>query len=131
MCSSSNEEGGYKNAKIVAQKFYTKIENIWCPPLGVSVVFNRAGFQHLVRRGRIQRPKSEQKRRFALLVYVRDIISDQYAHISYEKKFIGNTTAEFWIFNQRAVGVLITVVLRRIGNGNVHFFSVYQNKNPS
>ena len=131
MESLSIEGRGYKKIEKETREFYASIDRIWCSRLSAFIIFNRAGFQHLVRRGRVQRPKSEQKRRFVLLLYVGEIISDSEANISYKRKTLECSGAEFWIFKKNINEILITVVLRRIGDGNIHFFSIYQNKNPS
>jgi hypothetical protein len=131
MENSSIEKGGYQNTKKEAREYYAKINRVWCLRLASFVIFDRAGFQHLIRRGKIPRPKSEQKRRFALLPRAVEMLNNPDAHIFYKKKVFENGEAEFWIFKQTVNKTMISVVLRRIGNGNIHFFSVYQNKNPS
>ena len=45
--------------------------------------------------------------------------------IFYERKIFENGEAEFWIFKHAINKIMVTVVLRRIGSGSIHFFSVY------
>jgi hypothetical protein len=76
----------YEEAKKKAKEFYGTIGRVWCPVLGDYVLFTRDGFQHLVRRKAIQRPKSEQKRRFSLLTYAEAIVRNPVAKIMYKEK---------------------------------------------
>lgn len=62
--------------------------------------------------------------------YVRDILDDPFVEIEYKKKVVGCAEAEFWILKKTIEKISVTVVLRRIGNGSIHFFSIYQNKKP-
>jgi hypothetical protein len=122
---NSDDKGNYGEAKRKAKEFYRKIGRIWCPALYDYVSFTRAGFQHLIRRKKIQRPKSEQERRFSFLFYAETVVQNPKAIISYKKKSIGYTQAELWIFKQKINDVFITLVARRIGKGKIHFFSIY------
>jgi hypothetical protein len=119
------KENNYEKAKRDAKEFYSRIGQISCPGAGIKIIFNRAGFQHLIRKGKIQRSKSEQIWRFSLLIYARLIIESYDAEITHKTKVLGNTEADFWIFKQRRDEIPVTVVVRRIGNGKAHFFSIY------
>ena len=66
----------YKETKQNAKEFYTSIGMVWCPALKDRVVFNRLGFQHLIRPKNIERPRREQRKRFALLPIARNIIEN-------------------------------------------------------
>jgi hypothetical protein len=125
MENSTIEENKYDKAKRDARIFYLRIGNVWCPQIGIEVVFNRAGFQHLIRKGKIQRSKAEQIGRFSILKYAPIIIGNHNAQVTYKTKDLGNTVAGFWIFKQKLGMAPITVVVRRIGNGGTHFFSIY------
>ena len=73
---------GYEKAKQQAKQIYSKIGRIKCPALGDEyVLFTSAGFDHLLRKGRIPRTRNEQKRRFTLLPYVEKIIKNPTAKI--------------------------------------------------
>ena len=50
-----------------AKFIYSKIDRTWCPALNDYVEFNSRGFRHLIRKGRLLRSDSEQKRRFVLI----------------------------------------------------------------
>jgi hypothetical protein len=69
-------EESYEEAKRKAKEFYEKIGSIWCPALNEYVIFNRAGLRHLMQKGPAFRPKSEQKRRFALISHAKRVIEN-------------------------------------------------------
>lgn len=129
---------GYKRSKSKAKRIYSKIGNVACPAFGGELVaFTSAGFNHLVRKGRVPRTRNEQKRRFTLIPHVAKIISDPRAHIVYrqeETKVITNqhgqkiatkSVADFWTFAKLVGGRRIKVVIRQLRpNGKKHFFSV-------
>jgi hypothetical protein len=120
----------YEEAKRKAKELYGNINQVWSPAIGGYVIFNQAGFKHLVRRSGVQRPKSEQKRRFVLLFYIEEILTDHTATFVHETKDIEGAMTELWIFSKSIDIMLITVVVRRIGSGKIHFFSIYaKNKN--
>lgn len=129
---------GYEKSKHKAKTIYAKIGRVPCPALGDEpVAFTSAGFNHLVRKGRIPRPRNEQKRRFALIPYVEKIIRNPKATIQYERretremvnrhgdKITIQSVADFWTFAERINGCEIKVVIREIvGKVGKHFLSV-------
>lgn len=98
--------------------------------------FTSAGFNHLLRKGRIPRTRNEQKRRFTLLPYVEQIIKNPTAKIVYKKieikekanrhgeKVLIESTAHFWTFIEKVDDCIIKVVIRQLEKKNSHFFSV-------
>lgn len=133
---------GYEKSKHKAKIIYAKIGRIPCPALGDELVaFTSAGFNHLVRKGRIPRPKNEQKRRFALIPHIEKIIKNPKATIQYERRETRNvvnrhgdkitiqSVADFWTFAERVNGCEIKVVIREIvGKVGKHFLSVMGDK---
>jgi len=131
---------GYRKSKEKAKRIYSKIGHIKSPALGDELVaFASAGFNHLVRKGRIPRTKSEQKRRFALIPYVEKIIKNPKAKILYERretKVIRNkhgdkelvqSVASFWTFVEKVDDRIIKVVVRQLDTGAPrHFLSVME-----
>jgi len=53
----------YKQVEQKAKDIYGTIKHIWCPPLNADIFFTREGFDHLIGKRGILRPKSERKRR--------------------------------------------------------------------
>jgi hypothetical protein len=133
-------EDNYEEAKRKAKELYSKIGRVWCPALGENIIFNDVGFRHLIRKGGVRRPKSEQKRRFAFLSHVEGIIKNPDAKFSFEKremfrsikwrneKRIVMTRAKFWACAESRDGCLITVVVRQFNGKAKHFLSVYEKK---
>ena len=128
---------GYEKAKQQAKQIYSKIGRIKCPALGDEYVFfTSAGFDHILRKGRIPRTRNEQKRRFTLMPYVENIIKNPTAKIIYRKldvkekvnrhgeKVLVESVAHFWTFREKINDCVIKVVIRQLANKDKHFFSV-------
>src|SRR3989338_8598150 len=117
----------YRKSKEKAKNIYSKIGHIPSPAFGGELVaFTNVGFNHLVRKGRIPRPKNEQKRRFPLIPHIEKIIRNPKATIQYERRETRNvvnrhgdkitiqSVADFWTFAERINGCEIKVVIREI-----------------
>jgi hypothetical protein len=116
---------GYRETKKKAETFYVSMKSTTPPKLESVVFFNNIGFRHLIWKGGKHRSKREQMRRFALLYHVPKIISNPDATILRKVKHYGLVRAEFWIFKEKVDEKMVTVVVRKVGNGKKHFFSVY------
>jgi len=133
---------GYRKSKEKAKGIYSKIGHIKSPALGDELVaFTSAGFNHLVRKGRIPRTKSEQKRRFALISHIEAMVKNPHATILYLRrdtkviqdrhgnKELVQSVASFWTFIENVKGKEIKVVIRQLGTGAPkHFFSVMEGR---
>jgi hypothetical protein len=128
---------GYEKAKQQAKNIYSKIGRIKCPALGDEyVLFTSAGFNHILRKGRIPRTRNEQKRRFTLIPYAEIIIKNPTAKIVYRKneikenvnrygeKILIESIAHFWTFVDRVEDCSIKIVIRQIEGKDKHFFSI-------
>jgi hypothetical protein len=118
------EAESYQKIAQTAKELYKKVGIVQCSSLNDTVTFNNVGFKHLVRKGGIPRPKSEQKRRFELLQYAKPIIKNPNAKIQY--RIAGNT--KFWAFTDKTPSGAVTVVVRQIQNRKKHFFSIFKQK---
>lgn len=129
----------YLEIKQQAKKIYSKIGQVPCPSLGGEyIIFNRFGFGHLIRKGHIPRPKSEQKRRLLLLKYAEQIVRNLRAKIYFrqteEKYFINRhgqkllttSIAKFWTFVEIIDSKKIKLVIRQLGEGQKHFLSIME-----
>jgi hypothetical protein len=128
----------YKQAEQKAKDVYGTIGHVWCPSLSADIVFSREGFDHLIGKGGVLRPKSERRRRFDLLLLAREILADpdaQFAHeekpITYRTKINGAyttiaATAYFWSFRKEYEGKIVTLVIRQIGDRPKHFLSIFE-----
>jgi hypothetical protein len=128
----------YKQVEQKAKDIYGTIKHIWCPPLNADIFFTREGFDHLIGKRGILRPKSERKRRFDLLPLAQEILTDPDARFTYEEKPIAyrtkingvyttiGTTARFWIFQKKYDVRTVTLVIRQIGDHPKHFLSIFE-----
>lgn len=136
-------EIGYQKSKTQARAIYSKIGRVQSPALNREyVAFTSEGFSHLIRKGRIPRPRNEQKRRFALIPYAEKIIKNPKAVILYRmtevkyyadrygEKVLITSIAHFWTFVDKINGGTIKVVIRQLNQGKKHFFSIMGNKIP-
>jgi len=128
---------GYKKSKQLAKEIYSKIGNISCPAFnGEMIHFTSDGFTHLIRKGRTLRTENEQKRRFSLIPYIKDIIKNPNVKVTFrqtEEKYRVNrdgknipmtSIAKFWTFHAQANGSKVRVVIRQIGPRQKEFQSV-------
>jgi hypothetical protein len=123
-----------------ARKIYNKIGRVWCPALNDYVSFNSVGFRHLIWKGKEYRSPRQQHKRLALLSYAPAIILNaktpdtrrvkmEYTKIKWrheKKTILSNVT--FWAFKAEADGKPVRIIVRQIGNGHKHFFSVFQER---
>ena len=121
-----------------AREIYNKIEYVWSSALGDRVFFNSTGFRHLVWKGKEYRSSYQQHKRLALLPFAPNIIANakipnsrrievKYTKIKWhheKKKALSNIT--YWSFKGESNGKPVRVIVRQIGNGHKHFFSIFQ-----
>lgn len=106
------------------KQYYKNIGRVWCPILNDDIVFNSIGFRHLMRSGRRRRLPSDRVRRFRLLQIAPKMLANPQAKLVDPKNKISSTTKLFVIKETRGE-MVITIVIRQVGNGNKHFFSIY------
>lgn len=121
--------------------WYKTIGKVYCPILKEYVIFNSKGFYHLrYDTHEKQRAIREQKYKLSLLPLVIPVIKSAKSIFEYKKEQYSKPLGKFYeIWKLREpcgkVPTLVSVVLRRIGTGNITFFSVFDNKiktkNPS
>ena len=125
-----NIDDNYEDAKYKAKMLYESIGRVWCPALNDFIVLDDAGFLHLIEKGRLPRPKSEQKRRFFILRYVKDILGTK-EPFSNDRLFASGTPVKYWKFINIQEGNTIKIVIRQIDNRQKYFLSIYGTiKNP-
>lgn len=128
----------FEEQKTKTENFYKTINKINCPYFDREVIFNSDGFHHLRYSARSERDKKEQTLKFNLLPLAVKIIKRSGTLQEYRPGLIivgkksqrdGLAPAkkvEYWGFvaicgkNK----VKIRVVLRKIGDGNIIFWSV-------
>jgi len=106
---------------------YKTISSVPCPAFSDEPVhFNKDGFNHLIRKGRLPRTSIEIRKRLALLSEVPGILKscDSYDTYRLHTSTEGINISEFWSLSAKREDEKIIVVIRQIGNGTKHFFSV-------
>ena len=128
----------YDKIREDAHSFYQKIGAVRCPALNNEVVhFNAEGFNHLIYKGRRrERSKNDQITKFKLLPKAKTIVEISTTHQEYDeslttirKKRFGKTveettTVKYWGFVGIIQNFRVKVIVRQIGNGQKHFWSV-------
>ena len=105
---------------------YKKLGNIKCPAFyDEEVYFNYYGLNHLMYKNGILRTKKEIIERFGLIIHIPNILKKIKNTDFEEKRIKGNSLAYFWTIKYRLHSDLrIRIILRRLNNGKLHFFSV-------
>ncbi|MDE2020760.1 MAG: hypothetical protein KGJ13_10525 [Patescibacteria group bacterium] len=129
----------HKREKAKAEAFYQSIGKVPCPYFGKDIIFNSDGFHHLQFSAERERPKQEQMLKFSLLPAVPHIIRNagtiqEYRHTMEpigRKRFSDGAREmreiEYWGIVAITKGekpIRIKIILRRVGNGNIIFWSV-------
>ena len=133
-----NEENSFENRKELARSLFNKHREISCPYFGKAVILNSDGFHHLQFSARRERNKREQLLKFSLFPLALKIIRQSGTIQEYRKVLapIGKSHSrdgltklkeiEYWglvaILGKKIIRV--RVILRRVGDGNVTFWSV-------
>lgn len=114
----------YWQKRLEAKEYYSSLGKVWCPTLSDWVVFNAYGFNHLIRKGGSLRSEKEQMRRFGLLRFIINIITD------YEIDLFVRQGEEvfFWGLEKTIGDQIITIVIRQFKGGPKHFFSIMNEK---
>jgi hypothetical protein len=129
----------FREKKDKIESLYKSIKTIHNPYLKGKVIFNSDGFHHLQFSSRRERVKKEQILKFNLLPLAIEIIKKSKTLQEYRKDIttIGNKgrdgffhtkNVEYWgfiaILGDPGHMIKIKTILRRIGDGNVIFWSV-------
>jgi len=121
-----------------AEKLYLAKKEIYCPYFQKRIILNSDGFHHLQFSSRRERNKNEQFLKFRLLPFALGIIEksgtiQEYRKIlmpigkkSKQDGFVKMKEVEFWgliaIIGEKSKK--IKTILRRVGDGNITFWSV-------
>lgn len=122
------EEVNYKTLKREAKQFYSSLKKVWSPALNEDVTFNSSGFRHLVWQKKTPRRQKEQIKRFGLLPHVAEVINSPDKSFEYRRISKQTGDVQFWGFAKQIEVMQIKVVVRQVGNGNKHFFSIFEKK---
>lgn len=112
-----------------AKEAYFKIGFVSCPAFGgEKVYFKKDGWNHLLRKGRFFRDTEEQRKRLRLLRYAEYILVRTDKISEYKENNIDGYPAYFWSVIRYVDNMRIRVVIRKLGNGKKHFFSIMATK---
>ncbi|MDB5265663.1 MAG: hypothetical protein JWM39_376 [Parcubacteria group bacterium] len=119
-----SDSENYEEIKNRALKDYKKIKKMRCPVLNNEYIhFNNIGFRHLIRK-QVMRSYSEQVRRFSLVSYITDIITDPKTELEYRKNVLNGSVTEYWTLKKVKDGILVKAVIRQMNKGQKHFYSI-------
>ncbi len=132
----------FNQKKEEAKNIYNSQKSIYNPYFKEQIVFNSDGFHHLQFSARNERNKREQLLKFSLLPLAVKVIRNSGTLQEYRKEFItigkkgkdGFTktkNVEYWAFIA-IIGnspIKIRVILRRVGDGNITYWSVMPDSN--
>ncbi|OGI77084.1 hypothetical protein A3C57_02680 [Candidatus Nomurabacteria bacterium RIFCSPHIGHO2_02_FULL_33_12] len=127
----------YEKIREDAEKYYISLPDLDCKAVPFKVSFSSNGFNHLIyRKGRTERDRISQIMRFKLLTKAYELISLTTTFQEYEnslkefkvkkhkEKVYVTKQVQYWGLIAIMGDRKIKVILRKIGNGNLHFWSV-------
>ncbi len=113
--------------------WYKAVGKSFCPILNEDIIFNSKGFNHLLNDGTGQ-PRSIKERmyRIGLLPLLIPVIKNASKISTYKKEYSKSLKkdVEYWKLSE-IVGKQTTevaVILRKIGTGNITFYSIWKKK---
>ncbi len=130
-------QSDYNSIKHTSQEYYETLTSIFCPALKSDIHFSSHGFNHLIyKKDRSERDRGSQIMRFKLISRAFELIKITTTIQEYEesykditiKKNKKKTKATKLVIYWGIIAIIrdrkIKVILRKIGNGNIHFWSV-------
>ena len=130
----------YKKFFERSKELFSKNKEVYCPYFDCKITFNSDGFHHLRYSARGERKKEEQIFKFTFLPAALKIIKNSGTVQRYRKGFIAikkkshkselvlQKFVEYWgfiaIVGKEEKMIRIKVILRRIGNGKIIFWSI-------
>jgi hypothetical protein len=138
------EDTYYQRTKEAARKAYAAAPAIRSPYFGGEIVLGPEGFQHIQCSGRRARPLDEQVRRFILLPLGLQVLQTATTVQDYRRALVPveafsksagprpTDTVQWWGFVAVFVEqhVKVRVVVRKVGSGELHFWSIMPFRNP-
>lgn len=107
-------------------KIYRDIGSVQCPYFfNESVYFNQKGFNHLLRNKNGVRPSSDQIRRLRLLIYCKEILNSNNFDVECNISKRNGVTTRFWTFKASVANLKMKLIVRQIGIGTKHFYSIF------
>ncbi len=111
---------------VVKKQEYYKISVIKCPALNNEEVhFTHDGFNHMLRKKSELRDREERARRLNLLQFAPRILSSSPKFATRSANPLEESEVVFWSFVKIIHGRRMIVIVRQVGNGKKHFFSIF------
>jgi hypothetical protein len=129
----------YQKKKDAAHKLYTERPLIYSPFFKESVFLGPEGFKHLCVSSTGERKREEQVQRFELLPLALYTLETTTRPPTYRRRFCSVSSGtgpskktklvQWWTFVQtfKNEGISVRVVVRKVGKGKLHFWSVMLN----
>ena len=127
----------YEKLRDDTQLFYNSIKKVFSPALCVDVIFNAEGFNYIIfKKERSERDKKSQILRFKLIPLAKELLEKANIYQEYEetlstfsikkhkKKIIVTKIVKYWGIIAIFKGRKIKIIIRKVGNGNIHFWSI-------
>jgi hypothetical protein len=122
-----------------SKKYYYTLKSVLSAQLATPIVFNRYGWKHLIYESSDRRRNNKDiELRLHLLRDAKTVLSTtKYPVITTTQTTLCGlpiTYCEFYGKSKQTNCYYIKVIIRKIGNGNYHFFSIRRskrNKNPA
>ena len=146
MNEQSSNRNEFTEIKSQAEKFYKESKSVFCPALDVEVYFTSEGFNHLgYKEFGGERPKKIQMDKFKFVKDAIKIIKKTTTIQEYRRNLrrVGNkgrdglykTRIVEWFCFEAVISfkkrIRIRTIVRRVGDGNFHFWSVMPSWNLS
>ena len=133
-----SDVSNYEIIKERTQRYYKAQKPVRCPAFGGEIVhFTSEGFNHLIyKKGNSERSKADQICKFKLIPKAIELIRITTTHQEYDESLVDmkvkrrkralieTKRARYWGFVAIMKGSRIKVIVRQVGNGNKHFWSV-------
>ncbi len=115
----------YLSIKAHALKHINETSLVDCPALGQVVKIDKQGFKHVIfMKGRHVRDRKSQNTRFKLIPLAIESIKSTTKIDNYRIESVDNIDYQYWSFDENIQNKRFRVVLRKVGNGSIHFWSV-------
>jgi hypothetical protein len=127
----------YKDEKSQAEHYYKQLKPIFCKALKAEIHFNRLGFQHIIhKKGRHIRESWIQVERFKLLPVAVRLVELTTTYQEYQAELVKMKIEQMGepvcrnkeVIHWGLIAILdkkkVKVILRKVGNGNIHFWSI-------
>ncbi len=116
----------FRNLLLKTKSFYKSIGKIRSIHLGNAfVIFGNSGFKHLLMKKRRFRPIKEQYRKLSLLWSIKEVLNGDIINKSFrvnKDRIYGSV--EYHSITVKVKELNIKIIIRKIGNGNYHFWSI-------